>query len=477
MRKPFNARPYQGIGGQHIAEHPRCALWAGMGMGKTITTLNVLEALYNLAGVTDPSLILAPLRVARDTWPEETQKWQHLAGFDVVPITGTVEERKAALRRDAPAYSINYENIPWLVDYLGQRWRFGNVIADESTKLKSFRLGGYKKDGTPKKSSGGTGQRAQKLASVAHTRVKRWVNLTGTPASNGLQDLWGQTWFLDQGQRLGRTYTAFQDRWFQAVPGDNGYSHIRPLECAQAQIQARLRDICLTLDPKDWFDLEEPIVNVLRVKLPKAAQTKYREMEKEFFTQIEGHDIEAVSAASKSQKCLQMASGAVYTSPDPRDNSWLAVHDEKLTALESILAEAGGMPVLCAYHFVSDRERILKAFPKAVDLATVEGMARFRAGQSPLGIAHPQSLGHGVDGLQNVTNIIAFYSHWWSLEAHDQIIERIGPVRQMQAGQERPVFIHYIVAQGTVDELVIDRHKSKRSVQDILLEAMKGRRP
>jgi hypothetical protein len=198
-------------------------------------------------------------------------------------------------------------------------------------------------------------------------------------------------------------------------------------------------------------------------------------MERDLFTQINGHDIEALSAASKSQKCLQLASGAVYTSADPKDHAWATVHDEKLQALEDIIGEAD-VPVLCAYHFVSDRERILKAFPKAVDLATREGMAKFRAGKSPLGIAHPQSLGHGVDGLQHVTNQIVFFSHWWSLEAHDQIIERIGPVRQMQAGNRRPVFIHYIVARGTVDETVIERHETKRDVQDLLLDYMKGKR-
>ena len=457
MRRDFTPRPYQILGAQHLAEHPRCALWAGMGMGKTITSLNVLDILYNVVGESDPTLVLAPLRVARDTWPEETTKWSHLTGLDVVPIVGTLDERKAALRRRAHVYSVNYEQIPWLVEQLGERWRFANVIADESTKLKSFRL----RQG---------GVRAQALAKVAHTKVRRWVNLTGTPASNGLQDLWGQTWFLDQGQRLGRTYSAFQDRWFQAVPGDRGYAQTRPLPFAQEQIQERLADICLTLDPADWFDLEKPIVNKVAVNLPPRAAVKYREMEREFFTQIDGHDIEALSAASKSQKCLQLASGAVYTGAG--NDAWAEVHDEKLQALGELLEESN-VPVLCAYHFVSDRERILKAFPKAVDLATRDGMAAFRAGRAPLGIAHPQSLGHGIDGLQNVTNVIAFFSHWWALEYHDQMVERIGPVRQMQAGNRRPVFIHYIIARGTVDELVIDRHETKRSVQDILLEAMK----
>lgn len=463
MRKAFVPRPYQSIGIPFIAEHKRCALWAGMGMGKGVMALTVLDILYSLVGESQPTIVLGPLRVARDTWPDEVSKWEHLRDLEVVPVIGSADERKAALRRDVPIFSINYEQLPWLVDYLGARWRFGNVVADESTKLKSFRL----RQG---------GQRAQALAKVAHTKVNRFIELTGTPASNGLTDLWGQMWFLDQGVRLGRTYSAFQDRWFQAVPGDNGYAQTRPLAHAQAEIQGRLKDICLTLDPKDWFDLDAPVVSVRPVKLPPKAQAKYREMEREFFTQIDGHDIEALNAASKSQKLLQLASGAIYTSPDPKDDSWAPVHDEKLAELESIVNEAGGMPVLVAYHFVSDRERILNAFPKAVDLATKEGMLRFRAGKAPIGIAHPQSLGHGIDGLQNVTNIIAFFSHWWALEYHDQMVERIGPVRQMQAGNDRPVFIYYIVAKGTVDELVIERHASKRSVQDILLEAMKGKR-
>lgn len=458
--KPFAPRPYQTIGARWIAEHPRCALWAGMGMGKTITTLNVLDAIYNLAGESDPTLILAPLRVARDTWPDETRKWDHLQDLEVIPIVGTAAERMAALRRPRGlVYSINYENLPWLVEALGDRWPFRIVVADESTKLKSFRL----KQG---------GVRAQALARFAHTRVKRWINLTGTPASNGMKDLWGQTWFLDEGQRLGRTYGAFEERFFRPVRNEDGYHDWLPTSYTQPLIQEQIKDICLTLDPADWFDLERPIVNRVEVTLPAKARAKYREMERELYTQIAGHEIEAFSAASKTIKCLQLASGAIYT--DPLTQAWAPVHDEKLAALESIVNEAD-VPVLCAYHFISDRERILKAFPKAADLATREGMAAFRAGKAPLGIAHPQSLGHGIDGLQTVTNQIAFYSHWWSLEHHDQIIERIGPVRQMQAGLRRPVFIHYIVARDTIDEQVMDRHSTKRDVQDILLDAMKRR--
>ena len=459
-RKPYTPRAFAKPATDFMAAHPRCALFAGMGMGKTVITETYLDVIHNVLGESEPTLVLAPLRVARDTWPEETGKWDHLRDLTVVPIIGDVKERRAALRKDAQVYSINYENLPWLMEALDGAWPFANVIADESTKLKGFRL----RQG---------GMRAKVLAAVAHTKVKRWVNLTGTPASNGLQDLWGQTWFLDQGQRLGRTFSAFTDRWFQALPGGDGFSQIKPMAHAQAEIQERLSDICLTLDPRDWFDTAEPIVNKIEIRLPPVARAKYKEMETEFYTEIGLDKIEALNAASKSQKLLQLASGAVYTGGG--NTEWATTHDEKLAALGSIIEEAGGMPVLCAYHFVSDRARILKAFPKAADLATKEGMARFRAGRAPLGIAHPMSLGHGVDGLQNVTNIIAFFSHNWSLEHHDQIIERIGPVRQMQAGNNRPVFVHYLVAADTIDEVVIARHASKRSVQDVLLEAMKAR--
>jgi hypothetical protein len=324
--------------------------------------------------------------------------------------------------------------------------------------LKGFRL----RQGT---------QRARALGRVAHNKVRRMIQLTGTPAPNGLQDLWGQAWMLDQGQRLGRTYDAFRQRWFQQ--SYDGFS-MTPLPTASEQIEDRLRDICLSLDPADWFDLQAPIVNDIMVELPVKARAAYRELEREMFTELEngGGAIEAVSAAALTQKCLQLANGAAYIA-DTQPRRWAEVHDQKLQALESVLEEAGGTPVLCAYAFVSDRERILKAFPKAVDLSKPEGFATFLAGKSPLGIAHPKSMGHGIDGLQDVTNILCFFGHDWNLEEYQQMIERVGPVRQMQSGHDRPVFIHRIVAAQTVDELVNARRESKREVQDILLEAMK----
>ena len=407
--------------------------------------------------------------MAKSTWPAEAKKWAHLADIEVRPIIGNAAERKAALRdKNANVFTINYENLPWLLDAVSpERWPFATVIADESTKLKGFRL----KQGT---------QRARALGRVAHTKAKRFVELTGTPAPNGLIDLWGQAWFLDAGHRLGRTFDGFKNRWFQAIPGGDGYTQIKPLAHAQAEIEARLRDLCLTLDPRDHFDLREPIHTVIKIELPAKVRGLYRDMERELFMQIGEHEIEAFNAASRTMKCLQLCNGAVYKqAPDIEiitDNSpWIEVHDAKIEALEDIIEEAAGMPVLVAYQFKSDLARLLKAFPRGRWLdAEQQTEDDWNAGKIPVLFAHPKSAGHGLN-LQDGGNIIAFFGHWWDLELRQQIIERIGPVRQLQSGYDRPVFIYDIVAADTVDELVIARHETKREVQDLLLEAMKRR--
>lgn len=295
------------------------------------------------------------------------------------------------------------------------------------------------------------------------------MNLTGTPAPNGLLDLWGQTWFQDQGVRLGRTYDAFKQRWF--VKGYDGYS-IDPLPFAQEQIEAALQDLCLTIHARDWFDLREPVVNVIRVEMPPKARAQYRDMEKRMWAEIAGMEIEAVNAAAKTGKCLQLAGGAIYTD-DQR--SWSQTHSAKLDALESVVAEAAGAPVLVAYNFRHELERLKAAFPGELDLSTAEGLRRAKKGEGRVWFAHPASLGHGVDGLQVHCCILCFFGSDWNLETHDQIVERIGPTRQAQAGHDRAVFIHYIIAADTVDEIVYDRRLTKRSVQDSLLDAMKKR--
>lgn len=454
-RKIYTPHEYQGMITGHIFDNPRCAIWAGMGLGKTISTLTALDGLF-LAGEDAPALVLAPLRVAKTTWPDEARKWAHLRHVSVMPIVGAESERKMALKHDASVYTTNYEQLPWLIEHFGDRWPFATVVSDESTKLKSFRL----RQG---------GKRAQYLARVAHTKVKRFIELTGTCAPNGLQDLWGQMWFIDGGERLGRTYSGFTDRWFQR--SFDGYG-IVPLAHAQAEIQDKLKDICLTIDAADWFDLEKPIVNNIYIDLPPKARALYDDMEKRMFMELEGIEVEAFNAAARTNKCLQIANGAAYV--DDLHN-WREVHDEKIYALEDIIEEAAGAPVLVAYHYQTDLVRLKKAFPKGRVLdANPQTMIDWNKGLIPILFAHPQAAGHGLN-LQDGGNILVYFAHWWALEDRMQILERIGPVRQMQAGHKRPVFIHNIIARDTVDEMVIDSLDHKRSIQDVLLEAMKKR--
>lgn len=462
MRKQFTPREYQSIMIDFSEDVNRCALWAGMGMGKTSSMLTSIDRRL-MQGASHPTLVLAPLLVAKTTWPDEARKWQHLKNIRVVPVVGTEAQRRKALGIDASVYTTNYEQLPWLVEHFGERWPFKHVVADESTRLKSFRT----RQG---------GKRARALGQVAHTKIKYFTELTGTPSPNGLIDLWGQLWMVDGGQRLGRTFTAFKDRWFRTDYDGTP----RPFEHSEAQIHEAIKDVCLTINPKDWFDLREPIVRNIYVDLPVVARARYREMEKKLFTEIEGREVNAANSAVKTQKLLQLANGAVYVDPlaesddDPRSREFKPVHDVKLQALESIVAEASGMPVLVAYHFKSDLKRLLEAFPKGVHLSQKgsAGIQRdWNAGKIPVMFAHPQSAGHGLN-LQDGGNILVYFGHDWNLEHRQQIFERIGPMRQLQSGYERPTFIYNIVARDTVDELVIARTETKAAVQDILLEAM-----
>jgi hypothetical protein len=437
-------------------EHKRCAIWAGMGSGKTSAMEFLIALLKLVQGFEEPWLVLGPMRVACGTWPEDLARWEQFEALRIVPLVGTPKQRLNRLKSRADIYTISYELAPWLVEHYMERWPFRNVIADEADRLKGFRT----RQG---------GERARSLGRIARNLTDRWINLTGTPSPNGLKDLWGQTWYLDFGQRLGRTYSAFEQRWF--APNWNGYG-IRPLPHAEREIHEALKDLCITIDPKDYYDLREPIVTQVKVKLPPAARKLYKKLEAELFAELGEHgNIEVFNAAALTSKCLQLANGAVYTEYP----NWAPIHDEKIEAVRSIVAEAGGTPVLLAYQFKSDIARLKVAFPRAVELSTDTGMKAFRAGDAPIGLAHPKSLGHGIDGLQNVTNILIRYGHDWNLGERMQMLERVGPMRQLQAGLDRAVYVYDIVAEDTIDEDVIAAHTAKRSVQDALLNAMKRR--
>lgn len=467
MSQKFIPREYQEIIIDHASSLKRSAIWAGMGLGKTVSALTYVDRLM-MQGVNTPTLVLAPLLVAKTSWPDEADKWDHLSGLRVVPVVGPEKDRRRLLRCDANIFVTNYESIPWLVEYYGDRWPFTTVIADEATRLKGFRL----RQGS---------MRMQYLAQVAHSKVERFMELTGTPSPNGLKDLWGQMWFLDKGERLGRSYSAFSDRWFGR--SFDGYG-LNPHQFSGEEIQESIKDICLTVNAKDWFDLDDPIVIDRFVELPPRAAKLYKEMEDKFFFEFEGHEVEAFHAAARTQKLLQLANGAVYVDPlvenddDPRAKLTKEVHDAKLQAMESIIAESGGMPILISCNFKSDLKRLKKAFPRGEILTSRNGVEikrRWNAGEIPLIFAHPQSSGHGLN-LQYGGNILVYFAQTWNLEHQQQILERIGPVRQLQSGLDRPVFVYRIIAQGTVDELVIARTDDKRDVQDVLMAAMAKRR-
>ena len=453
-------RPYQHEIVDFVLANPRCNLFVPMGAGKTVSTLTAISFL-TLTEEILPVLVVAPLRVASSTWPDEVKKFPHLQHLSVSVVTGTLAQRRAALKVKADIYCTNYEQLTWLDEELGADWPFKMVVADECTKLKSFRL-----------SQGSV--RAKSLARYVHKRAVRYVGLTGTPAPNGLKDVWGFQWFVDKGIRLGRSFDAFKSRWFQSVQvGDSAFAtQMIPLPFAQEQIQDAVRDVCLTIDIQKYFDIKEPIVNTVYVELPPKARQLYRDMEKEMFLQLGDIEVEAFTAAAKTQKCLQLASGAIYTDDA---GHWEEVHSAKLDALESIVEEANGMPVLVAYHFKSDLARLLKRFPQGKQLdKDPKTITDWNKGKIPVLFAHPASAGHGLN-LQDGGNILAFFSHNWNLEEFQQIIERIGPTRQAQAGHNRPVFLHHIVAKGTLDEMVIARRESKREVQELLMEAMLAR--
>lgn len=468
----FTPRPCQIPMIEHIINNERCAVWAGCGMGKGSS---VLAALHTLSLVEDifPVLILGPLRVARSTWFEEIQKWQQFCGLQVSRMIGIQGDRKLALTREADIYCTNYENLPWLSKQVGDRWPFKTCVADESTRLKSFRI----RQG---------GKRAHVLNDYAFDKIKRFIQLTGTPAPNGLHDLWGQLYLLDRGERLGKTFEAFEQRWFAYRRKRDAYTRREYVETiilphSEKEIHDRVKDICLSVNAADYFDIQKPIEVKVYVDLPVDARKVYNSMEKEMFFSIDNTEVEAFSAASRSNKCLQLANGAVYVDPyvledaDPASKSYIMVHDRKIEALESIITECNGTPVLVAYNFRSDLERLIRAFPKGRHISTQQDEDDFKAGKIPIGFAHPASLGHGVDGFQYATNIGIFFGLTWNFENYEQFIERFGPMRQIQAGFDRSVFVYLIVARDTVDEEVLIRHETKCTVQEALLNS--ARRP
>lgn len=446
MAGALSLRPYQREALTHILSHHRCALWAPMGAGKTAIVLHALATWRELG----PALVLAPKRVAAYTWPAEVEKWKQL-GLSCVYIGGTPAQRARAMSQKADIYTAGYETVEWLSLACGGSWRWPIVVADESTRLKSFRL----RHG---------GRRAAALARVAWNGVHRLVELTGTPVPNGLIDLWGQAWFLDTGHRLGKTFSSFTARWFRPAP--NGFGLV-PTKAAPAQIKNALSDICMTVNVP--FSHEKAVVVDVPVVLPPDVRATYDTLERQAWIDLKaaGASVTAVNAAVLTNKLRQVATGTLYGETERHH-----VHDAKLDALASIVEEAAGASVLVAYDFTEDAARIKKRFPFARDIREKGAIDLWNAGQIRMLLLHPASAGHGLN-LQYGGNIIVWMTLPWSLELYEQANERIGPLRQRQAGFDRPVFVYRLMAEDTIDQVVAERLAGKGSVQQLILDSLR----
>lgn len=440
----FTPHPYQANAIDHILANLFCALWMECGLGKTGTTAAAIEALIDSSDVRKV-LVVAPKRVAIMTWPAEIAKWGFRLTLSLV--VGTPTQRQRALKAPADIYVTNYEQLPWLAKAVGKRWPFDMVVLDEATKVKNRSTA-----------------RWRALASI-RGQTARVVELTGTPAPNGLLDLWAPVALLDRGQRLGRTLTAYRERWF-----DSDYMGFTwtPKPGADAEIHAALSDICLTLRTQDYLRLPEYFPVTVPVDLPDASRALYRELEGAMYSALAGVDITATNAAAVSAKCRQVCAGAVYY--DEGGGAWAHLHDAKIDALRDLIEDAQGAPVLVAYAFRSDLERLRAAFPAAEvlsdDPVVVE---RWNRGEIPILLAYPGSAGYGLN-LQDGGNRIVWFGLDWNLEHYQQFNARLH-----RQGQTRPVFVYHLVTRDSVEEVVLDRLENKRSVQEVLMDAMKRR--
>ena len=416
-------------------------------MSKTVITLTaVLDLLYNRFEVSKV-LVIAPLRVAEDTWSRETRKWDHLKDLGIAKILGSQKERIAALKQSADIWVINRENVEWLVRQCGNNWPFDMVVVDELSSFKS--------------------SKARRFRALRKVRpmIKRIVGLTGTPAPNGLLDLWAQVYLLDLGERLGKTVTGYRERYFN--PGKRNrtviYSWALKPE-AEKTIHQKLSDLCVSMRAEDWLELPERVDRVVPVILPPAAKKQYQKLEKELLLPLANSDVTANTAAVLSNKLLQMANGAVYD----ENGEIQHIHDAKMGALEDILEAANGKSVLIFYAYRHDLERLRK-LEGARTLDTVEDIEKWNSGKIPILLAHPASAGHGLN-LQAGGNIIVWFGLTWSLEQYQQANARLH-----RQGQEHGVLVHHLVAEGTIDETVMSVLGSKATGQNALLEAVKAR--
>lgn len=445
--KIFTPYPHQQAGVDWIIDHSGCALFWGMGSGKTVTTLTAVDRLLYDYMEDGPVLVSAPKRVAEDTWTKETAKWEHLQHLKISQVLGTPKKRIAALGTPADIYVINRENLVWLTDYLGKNWPFKIVVLDELSSFKSA-----------------AAKRWKALRRV-RGRIQRIVGLTGTPRPNGVEDLWPQVYLLDQGARLGRTLGEFRAKYL--VPEKrNGpviYSY-RPRPGAENEIYERLSDICMSIRKEDVIQLPGQIYEDIVLTPPAALLKQYKQFEREKVLEcLDGNgEIMAGTEGTLTNKLLQFANGAIYD----RDRKVHEIHDIKLDALEELIEEAGGDPVLVLYAYTHDAERIQRRITCRY-LDTSEDIDAWNRGEIPVAIAHPASIGHGLN-LQYGGHITIWYGLNWSLELYQQANERLN-----RPGQTQVCRVYHLVLKGTHDERVLKSLYNKDQGQSAAIDALR----
>ncbi|WP_338433254.1 DEAD/DEAH box helicase [Clostridium tyrobutyricum] len=447
--KKVNYKPhgYQAFSTEFILEHKSAGLFLECGLGKSVITLTaVVELMYNMFDVSKV-LVIAPLRVADTTWQDEIEKWEHLKCLKISKVLGSKKNRIMALYKKADVYTINRENVPWLVDFYKNDWPFDMVVIDELSSFKSP-----------------SAKRFRALKKVRH-KIKRIIGLTGTPAPNGLLDIWSQIYLLDRGERLGRTFNGYRGRYFHpqkyingGIPADYAVN-----EGGEEKIYTKISDICISMKALDYLKMPECILNKVEVELSEKEMKLYRKLERDLLLPFEDSDVDAANAAVLANKLLQMANGAVYD----EFNDVKYIHDRKLDALEDLIESANGKPVLVYYAFKHDRDRIKARFD-AGEINTSEDIAKWNEGKTQIALCHPASTGHGLN-LQYGGCTIIWFGLTWSLELYQQANARL-----WRQGQNHTVVIHHILTKDTIDQRVMRALQDKDTSQAALIDAVKA---
>lgn len=443
----YSPHNYQIYSTNFILNNPISAIFLECGLGKSVISLTAINDLMLDYFDVSRTLVIAPLRVANSTWPDEIKKWDHLKHLNYSVVIGSEKERLDALGKPAHIYLINRENVDWLITKSGIPWKFDMVVIDELSSFKSYQA-----------------KRFKSLLKV-RPKLKRIVGLTGTPSSNGLMDLWAEFRLLDMGERLGRYITYYRQNFF--VPDKRNQQMIfsyKPKDGAEKKIYSLISDITISMKSKDFLKMPECIMNEVVVSLSDKEQNLYDSLKQDMVLAIEEDEIDAINAATLSNKLLQMSNGAVYND----DKESLHIHDRKLDALEDLIEGANGKPVLVTYWFKHDLERIKDRFDVR-EIKSAKDISDWNKGKIPMALIHPASAGHGLN-LQAGGSTLIWFGLTWSLELYQQTNARL-----YRQGQDSTVVIHHILTKGTIDEDVMKALKAKERIQDALIESVKAR--